>query len=252
MASITRRPRKRLSPKEPRQRAGASSPSRHPTTAPEPTPPATALPRTTPPVGPKGRPEPTPAQADLRPVPRARPHRLRAAGPGPDPAHLSPPRPAGLGRHPHRGRPHHRQLAAQPRRPGPGPPQQLSPRPLPSTLVLPQAGTPIHRRRPGSIRSPRPRRAGRRRHRHRTSRRHGLRQGLSPRSGPLHPLVHRLSLGAQVGRLGGVGPLPLLSPALGPAADDGLVSARAEGDRWCLEAGAQDPGGLCWPRCSAS
>ena len=134
-------------------------------------------------------------------------------------------------------------LLRYPRRLGPGPLQQLSPRPLPPPLALPPAGTPVHRRRPGSLRPPRPRRAGRRRHRHRTSRRQGLRQGLSSRPGPLHPLVHRVSLGAQVGRLGPAGPLPLLPPAMGPAADGGLVSARAEGDRWRLQAGAQDPGG---------
>ena len=48
----------------------------------------------------------------------------------------------------------------------------------------------------------RPRRTGRRRHRRRASRGQGLRQGLPSRPGPLHPLVHRLPLGAQVGRPG--------------------------------------------------
>ena len=243
MASITDRPRKRLSPKNRaerrrghhRQRAQPPRPSRRRKQR------LSREQRRQ--GGPQGRPEPTPAQAALRPAPRAGPHRLRAAGPGPDPAHLSAPRLAGPGRHPHRGRPHHRQLAPQPGRLGPGPPQQLSPRPLPSPLVLPPAGTPLHRRRLGSVRPRGPRRAGRRRHRHRTSRGQGLRQGLSPRPGPLHPLVHGLSLGAQVGRPGVAGPLPLLSPPLGLAADGGLVSARGEGDRWRLQAGAQDPGG---------
>src|SRR5262249_49955608 len=77
----------------------------------------------------------------------------------------------------------------------PGPRTQYPRRPPPPPLALPPAGAPLHRRRVGSVRPPRPRRAGRRRHRHRTSRGQGLRQGLSPRPGPLDPLVHGRSLG---------------------------------------------------------
>ncbi len=131
------------------------SPPTGPTAAPEPTPNETALAGTTPPSGPQGRPEPPPAQAALRPTPRAGPHRLRAPGPGPDPTHLSAPRLAGPGRHPHRGRSHHRPLAPLPRRLGPGPLQQLSPRPLAPPLARPSAGASVHRRRPGSVRPPR-------------------------------------------------------------------------------------------------
>ena len=116
----------------------------------------------------------------------------------------------------------------------------------------PPAGTPLHRRRPGPVRPRRPGRAGRRRHRHRASRGPGLRQGLSPRPGPLHPLVHRLPLGAQVGRPGVAGPLPLLPPAVGLAADGGLVSARGEGDRRRYPKRRTRPRWICWRRCSAS
>ena len=139
MASITDRPRKRLSPKRPRLTAPGHSPTTRPTAAPEPPPQATDLPRTTSPGRPKGRPEPPPAQAAVPPTPRAGPHRLRPAGPGPHPAHSSSPRPAGPGRHPHHRRPDHRQAAPRPRRLGPGPLQQLSPRSSP-TAAGPPAG----------------------------------------------------------------------------------------------------------------
>src|SRR5262245_28615269 len=139
---------------------GRSRP-KHPRAPAEPTPEETVHPRTTPPLGPKGRPEPTPAQATRGPVPRARLHRLPTPGPGPDTPHLSPPHPPGLGRHPHRGRAHHHQPAPHPGRLGPGPPQQLSPRPLPPPLVYPAAGPAVHRRHLGSICPPRPRRGGR-------------------------------------------------------------------------------------------
>src|SRR6516165_4982790 len=111
----------------PRSRRGPPPPT-GPTAPPEPAAEATALAGTTPPSRPQGRPEPPPAQAHRRPAPRAGPRRLRALGSGPDPTDLSPPRPAGPGRHPHGGRPHPRQAAPHPGRLGPGPPQQLSPR----------------------------------------------------------------------------------------------------------------------------
>ena len=77
-------------------------------------------------------------------------------------------------------------LLRTPGRLGPGPLQQLSPRPLPPPLVHPQAGTPLHRRRPGPVRPPRARRAGRRRYRHRTSRdtRSTARAVIATRSAP--------------------------------------------------------------------
>jgi hypothetical protein len=148
-----------------------------PIASPEPAPEATALAGAAPPGGPPGRAEPPPTQADLRPAPRAGPHRLRAAGKGPDPTDLPAPRLAGAGCHSHHRRPHHRPPAPHPRRTGPGPPQQLSPRPLPPPLARPPAGPPLHRRRVGPLRPPRPGRAGWRRHRHRTPRGHGLRHG---------------------------------------------------------------------------
>ncbi len=202
------------------------SPSTCPTAAPEPTPQETVLPGTTPPMGSSGQPEPTPVQAALSPAPQAGPHRLRAAGLGPDPTDLSAPRRAGPGRHPHRGRTHHRQPAPQPGRLGPGPLQQLSPRSLPPPVVRSPAGTPVHRRRLGSVCSRGPDRGRRRRYRHRTPRPPSLRQRVSPRPRPFHPLVHRLPLGTQVGRPGMAGPLPVRAAALGLAADGALVSAR--------------------------
>src|SRR5262249_61176367 len=110
---------------------------------------------------PRARPDPPPAKGPRGPPPPAGPRRLRAAGEGPNPTDLSAPRLAGPGRHPHHRRPHHRRLAPLPGRLGPGPPQQLSPRPVPSPLAHPPAGTPLHRRRVGPVRPPRPRRAGR-------------------------------------------------------------------------------------------
>src|SRR4051812_47645888 len=94
----------------PRHRRCPPSPT-HPTAPPESAPEEADHAGTAPPGGPQGRPELPPAQAALRPAPPAGPHRLRAARPCPDPAHLSPPRPAGAGRHPYGGRAHHRQLA---------------------------------------------------------------------------------------------------------------------------------------------
>ena len=114
------------------------------------------------------------------------------------------------------GRPHRLQPPAHPRRLGSGPSLQLPPRLLQAPLVLLAAGP-----RPGRLglrppRARRPRPPGRRRHRRRAPRRQGLRQGLPPRPGPLHALLHRLPLGAQVGRAGRAGPLPLRRAGRGP------------------------------------
>ena len=67
---------------------------------------------------------------------------------------------------------------------------------------------------------------GRRRHRHRAPRPQGLRQGPPSRPGPIHSFVHRVSLGAQVGRPGSVGPRPLGDPTLGLAPSGGTLSAQ--------------------------
>src|SRR5512147_1078277 len=196
--------------------------------------PRAVVPETTPgtapgpstPTGPKGPCGTTPARPDSPTTPQAGPHGLRPARTGllaPDP---SPIHPARRRRHPHPGGTFHRQPAPLPRRPGPRTPDQLSPRLLPPPLVLLGAGTTVHRHRPRSVRAPRPDRVGRRRHRHGAPRPEGLRQGLSSRPGSVHPLLHRVSLGAQVGRLGRARPLPLYQPPLGVAPADGLVPAR--------------------------
>ena len=100
---------------------------------------------------------------------------------------------------------------------GPGRRLQLSPRPLQTTLVHSRLGThpdPLHPRPLGPRRA---RLAGRRRYRRRAPRRQGLRQGLSSRPGALDPFLHRLPLGAQMGRPGHPGPVPLRHSGLGAA-----------------------------------
>ena len=95
-----------------------------------------------------------------------------------------------------------------------------------STLALAQDPGPLHPRSLGP-RWARP--PGRRRYRQRAPRRQGLWQGLSPRPGALDPFLHRLPLGAQMGRPGDLGPVPLRYPGLGDAGSDGVVSQPGEG-----------------------
>ena len=154
---------------------------------------------------------------------------LASVRPGLLPSHLPTlPRPAPRRRPDHRP-PHRLQPAPHRRRLGPRRCLQLSPRPLQTALVHSRLGAhpgPLHPRSlgPRGARLP-----GRRRYRRRAPRRQGLRQGLSPRPGALDPFLHRLPLGAQMGRPGDPGPVPLRHPGLGAAGPDGVVSQPGEG-----------------------
>ena len=108
---------------------------------------------------------------------------------------------------------------------------QLSPRLLEATLVGAPLGAAPGQIHPRPLRPRRPRLPGGRRYRRRAPRRQGPRQGLSSRSGALDPLLHRLSLGAQMGRLVDPGQVPLRRPALGAAGPGGAVSQPGEGPR---------------------
>ena len=134
-----------------------------------------------------------------------------------------------LGRPPHHRPPHRLQSAPHRRRLGPRRCLQLSPRPLQTTLVHSRLGThpdPVH---PRSLGPRRTHLGGRRRYRQRAPRCQGLWQGLSSRPGALDPFLHRLPLGAQMGRPGHPGPVPLRHPGLGAAGLDGAVSQPGEG-----------------------
>ena len=160
---------------------------------------------------------------------RIRPARPRSLRLGLLPSHLPTlPRPA-----PRRS-PDHRpsqrlQPAAHRRDLGPRRPLQLSPRLLETALVGAGLGShpdPLHPRSLGPRGADLP---GRRRYRRRASRRQGLWQGVPSRPGALHSFVHRLSLGAQMGRPGHPGQVPLRESGLGPAGARGLVSQPGEG-----------------------
>src|SRR5579885_1039011 len=75
-----------------------------------------------------------------------------------------------------------------------------------------------------ALRSRRTGPSGRRRHRRRTSRQESLWQGASSRCRALVALVHGVSLRAQVGRVGRVGPFPVHQPAVGFAGAGGALS----------------------------
>src|SRR5581483_1366930 len=75
-----------------------------------------------------------------------------------------------------------------------------------------------------ALRSRRTDPSGRRRHRRRTSRQESLWQGASSRCRALVALVHGVSLRAQVGRVGRVGPFPVHQPAVGFAGVGGALS----------------------------
>ena len=160
---------------------------------------------------------------------RVRPARPLLVRPGLLPSHLPTlSRPAPRRRPDHRP-PHRLQPAPHRRRLGPWRCFQLSPRPLQTALVHSRLGAdpgPLHPRSlgPRGARLP-----GRRRYRRRAPRRQGLWQGLSPRPGALDPFLHRLPLGAQMGRPGDPGPVPLRYPGLGAAGPDGVVSQPGEG-----------------------
>ena len=176
---------------------------------------------------------------------RVRPARPLLVRPGLLPSHLPTlPRPAPRRRPDHRP-PHRLQPAPHRRRLGPRRRLQLSPRPLQTALVHSRLGAdpgPLHPRSlgPRGARLP-----GRRRYRRRAPRRQGLWQGLSPRPGALDPFLHRLPLGAQMGRPGDPGPVPLRHPGLGAAGLDGVVSQPGEGhesdDPGHASAGARRP-----------
>src|SRR5438105_1144679 len=130
------------------------------------------------------------------------------------------PRPA-RGGHPDHRPPHRLQPA--PHGPGIGPRRsfQLSPRLLETALVLAPIGAPPGEVHPRPLRHrwphlPRGRRYGRR-----APRRPSPRQVLPSRSGALDPRVHRLSLGAQMGRLDDPGQVPLRRTTLGVAGPGG-------------------------------
>jgi len=130
---------------------------------------------------------------------------------------------------PHHRPPHHLQPPPHRRRTGPRAPLELSPRPVPPPLVVPRVGAdpyPVHPRSlgPGGARL-----LGGRRHRRRAPRRPGLRQGVPSRPGALDPFLHRLPLGAQMGRSDYPGALPLRQEALGVAGARGAVSQPGEG-----------------------
>jgi len=121
---------------------------------------------------------------------------------------------------------------------GPRTPDHLPPHLLSEPLVTLDAGTLLHARDPRPVRTHRSHPAGGRRHRHRAPWPPRLRQGLPPRPGPLHTLLHRVPLGTHVGRAGVARPLPFRHKALGAAPAGGAVPARGRRPRG--EAAAQD------------
>ena len=137
MASITDRPRKRLSQKQ----TSTATPCRATRNRP-------ARP------GPSSPPSSTAVHHQLpKPV-----HTLfDPLATGLSPPDPSPLRPAGPGRHPHPGRPHHLQPAPHAWAPWPPATPAVITASSPAPLVLPRPGTPLRRRRPGPVRSPRAR-----------------------------------------------------------------------------------------------
>ena len=167
--------------------------------------------------------------------PHARYTRLRPARPllvraGLLPPHLSTlPGPAHR-RRPHRRPPHRLQPPPHRRRSGPRTPLQLSPRPLQTPLVLPATGAdlagfildrwvpdgPICLAGDDTVNE------------HRGAKVFG--KGCHRDPVPLDAFLHRLSLGAQMGRPGHPGPVPLRRSALGAAGARGAVSQPGEGE----------------------
>src|SRR5271154_2195361 len=156
------------------------------------------------------------------------------------PAHLSARAAAGRRCHSHHRTTHRLQPAAHPRTPRPRRSLQLPPRLVPGSLVRPATGRRADPLPLASLLARWHRHACRRRHRHRAPRTPGLRQGASPRRRAFQPLLYGLALGAQVGRPGCPGPLPLHPTTLGVARAGGPVSL-AGGQRQA-RAAPQDPG----------
>src|SRR6266851_4276912 len=115
------------------------------------------------------------------------------------------------------GQSHHQQLAAHCGSARAGRSVQLSPRHEQALLVHlavePSAGE-FHLRALAAAGNDS---TGRRRHGGRTQGQEGFRKRLSSRCGSFDALVHRISLGTQVGRAGGAGEVPVRNSALGVA-----------------------------------
>ena len=156
------------------------------------------------------------------------------------------------GRHPHHRMPHRSQPAAHRRGPGPRPPLQLPPRLLPPPLLAVAPRTSPGRLPPATLDSDRRCHRGRRRHRGRTPRPEGLRQGSGTATPCVRPIPAPPSARDTGGSSGHPGPLPLRRGALGLARPGRPVSFRtgqpaarpaAKRPRICC--------GSCWPCCVA-
>jgi hypothetical protein len=135
-----------------------------------------------------------------------------------------------------RGRAHHRtahphQPGARRRRTRPGASLQLSPRLLPASLVDLVPGPHLGQLPPATLGHPGFRPVGRRGPGGRASRHQGRRQGPPPRSGPLDQDLHRLARGAEGGRPGDPGPLPVCPAPLGTARPGRAVPKPGVGPR---------------------
>src|SRR6516162_7171382 len=130
------------------------------------------------------------------------------------------------GRHLDHRLPYRPQPAAHGWGTGSGPPVQLPPRLLSPPLLAVAARAGVGRSHRAALDADRHRGRGWRRYRSRTQRPEGLWQRLPPRSGAFDPCLHRLSLGAQVGRAGDPGALPVRHAAVGLACTGGPVSLR--------------------------